>query len=60
MQSLKKKAQKERFRMGLTKIDLKLKHTPAVSEVLLKNGLGKMSVVKTIAVVEPSATTEKN
>jgi hypothetical protein len=46
--------------MGFTKTEVRLKHTPKISEVILKNGLGRMCVVKTIAVVEPIATMEKN
>jgi hypothetical protein len=43
--------------MGLTKTDYRLSLTPKVSEVLLRNGLGKINVARATAVLEPIATT---
>jgi hypothetical protein len=39
--------------MGLTKTDYRLKLTPEKSEVLLRNGLGKIVVAKTTAKLDP-------
>ena len=51
-----KREQSERSTMGLTKTDYRLKLTPSVSEVLLRNGLGKINVARTTAVLEPIVT----
>jgi hypothetical protein len=60
MPSSKTKKQNERYQMGFTKTDVLLKHTPKKSEVLLRNGLGKIFVAKTTASVEAIATTEEH
>jgi hypothetical protein len=57
MLSSQKREQSERLTMGLTKTDYRLSLMPRVSEVLLRNGLGKINVARTTAVLEPIATT---